>query len=146
VLERLSDAYATAVDRRDLAALRDCFLPDGRLVTVSGARPPRVYEGHEGLAEVMTELEPFAVTAHHVTTRHIVLDAEDGEDGGSARARGRVACVAHHVSAAADGGASDLIFHIAYEDAYARGADGRWRISERIVRVLFSERRPVRLP
>jgi len=33
-----------------------------------------------------------------------------------------------------------------YEDTHSRDADGRWRFSARVARVLFSERRAVRLP
>jgi hypothetical protein len=136
-LRRLSDAYASAVDRRDLAALCDCFAPDGRLVLLSGSREPREYPGHDGLADVMTELGRFELTLHHVSTCSIVFDG--------AQPHGVVAGVAHHVSAR-DEGASDLVLQMRYEDTYGRGADMRWRFSERLAHVLFSERRAVRLP
>lgn len=136
-LRRLADAYAVAVDRRDLAALRSCFAPDGRLVLLSGSREPREYRGHDGLAEVMTQLERFELTLHHVTTCSVVVD--------EAQARGSVAGVAHHVSLLEDG-ASDLVLQMRYEDTYHRDGDGRWRFAERLAHVLFSERRAVQLP
>jgi len=135
VLRRLSDDYATAVDRRDVDALRACFARDGRLVMLSGARPRREYVGHEGLAAVVEELHSFVLTAHHVTTCSVAL-------GSPGTGRGSVGCVAHHVRS--DG--SDLILHIRYDDEYRRDAGQAWRIVKRVANVLFSERQSVRLP
>jgi ketosteroid isomerase-like protein len=139
-LRRLSDAYATAVDARDLAALRACFLPDGRLVLLSGSRPPREYRGRAGLADVIDELAQFQLTQHHVCTCMVAL-ANGGDD-----ARGTVTGVAHHISRSAGRDAPDLVLQMRYEDAYRRDASGQWRFAERRARVLFSELRSVRLP
>lgn len=134
-LRRLSDAYACAVDRRDLLALGDCFTPDGRLLFQHGSLEPREYRGRDGLAAVISEVERFDLTLHHVTTCSIVLDAH--------RPRGTVCCIAHHLRHT-EHGCSDLALHVRYEDVYGRGADARWRFVERLANVVFSERAIVR--
>ncbi len=135
-IRHLADAYAIAVDRRDLNALRACFAAGGRLSVLSGSRTPREYLGHEGLAGVMVEMGRFELTVHHVTTCCL---------GGDRRQpRGTVYCIAHHLERSADG-ISDLVLHVRYDDVYRSGEPGRWWFEERTVNVLFSERRAVRI-
>jgi SnoaL-like domain len=137
-LARLPDAYAAAVDARDAEALCACFAPMGRLVVIgAGAERKQEYVGREGVHQVIALLERFALTVHHVTTRHLVADG--------ARGRGIVACVAHHI-AVRDGQASDLAMHVRYEDEYVRIGECAWCFELRVARVLFTERRQVRVP
>ncbi len=46
-LRRLAHAYASAVDRRDVAGLLDLFVPDARLTVVRGREASEEYRGHD---------------------------------------------------------------------------------------------------
>jgi hypothetical protein len=129
-LLRLAHAYAVAVDRRDLAALRALFLPGGTVTSRIGDRVER-YAGDDGLADLLAAVARFDLTVHDVGTQRVALDGED-------RARGEVLCAAHHVGAGTD----DLL-HLRYDDDYRRDADGRWRIAARELRAVAQERRAV---
>lgn len=135
-------AYAAAVDRRDLEALCGLFLPDATLAVRRGDRAPEVHRGHAGLADAIAMLEAFEATLHEVSS----VAVERDEDG--ATASGTAVCVAHHVRRREDGDprdADDLILHGRYSDRFARDEDGAWRFASRELRVLWTERRPVRL-
>jgi ketosteroid isomerase-like protein len=132
-------AYAAAVDRRDLEALRGLFLPDATLAVRRGGKAPDVHHGHAGLADAIAVLGAFEATLHEVSSVVVELD----EDG--AAASGSAVCVAHHVRRREDGAAEDLILHGRYFDRFARDEQGGWRFASRELRVLWTERRPVRL-
>jgi ketosteroid isomerase-like protein len=140
----LAGAYAAAVDRRDLEALRSLFLPDAVLSVRRGARTER-FEGHAGLAEVMATLDAFASTLHEVSSVHVDLAA----DGLSAH--GAAVCVAHHLRPRdeSDAGtardAEDLVLCGRYTDRYVRDRSGPWRFAARELHVLWTEKRRVRL-
>ena len=146
-LSRLVGAYATAVDARDLAALRALFLPDATLSVRRGGAEPEVHRGHEGLAGVMEALAPFDLTLHEVSSL-VFKVAPRGEE-----ATGESVVVAHHVRRASEGApdgnrreAEDVILHGRYSDRYKRGEDTTWRFATRDLRVLWTEKRPIRLP
>jgi ketosteroid isomerase-like protein len=152
----LVSAYAAAVDRRDLEALRALFLPDATLTVRRGGGEPEVHRGHEGLAAVIELLGAFEATLHEVSTVVIEVDAA-GERGavdtdGEVRekapvetASGEAVCVAHHVCRGEGRAAEDLVLFGRYSDRFARDEDGRWRFAARELRVLWTEKRPVRL-
>jgi hypothetical protein len=133
-------AYAAAVDRRDLEALRALFLPDATLTVRRGGGEPEVHRGHEGLANVIGMLGRFEATMHEVSG--LVVEWEGGE---AEEARGESVCVAHHVSRGEGREAADLILHGSYSDRFARDERGAWRFAARELRVLWTEKRPVRL-
>lgn len=138
----LAAAYAEVVDGRDLEALRALFLPDATLSVRRGGREPEVHRGHAGLAGVIEALAAFEATLHEVSSVFIEVDG----DGGSARATS--VCIAHHVRRregdATSRDAEDLILHGRYTDRLVRTEDG-WRFASRDLRVLWTEKRPVRL-
>lgn len=156
-LSRLVGAYAAAVDARDLEALRSLFLPDAMLTVRRGAGEPEVHRGHEGLAGVIEALAPFEATLHEVSAP--VFELAPGVDGRVEEATGECVCVAHHVrrregSGGREGGdgraaggreADDLVLHGRYADRFRRADDGTWRFAARELRVLWTEKRPVRL-
>lgn len=80
----------------------------------------------------------FEATLHEVSG---LLVRPDGD----AAARGDCACVAHHVTRGEDGGGTDLILRGRYRDRFARDAGGAWRFATRELRVLWTEKRDVRL-
>jgi hypothetical protein len=139
-LARLLGAYAAAVDGRDLEALRGLFVADATLAVRRGDAEPQVFRGSEGLAGVIEALAPFELTLHEVSSPVFEL-APGGEE-----ATGECVCVAHHVRLAEGGEASDLVLHGRYGDRFRRGEDGAWRFAARELRVLWTEKRPVRLP
>jgi SnoaL-like domain len=100
-----------------------------------------VHRGHAGLAEAIAMLEGFEATLHEVSSVAVELDED------AATARGTAVCVAHHVRRREDGDprdADDLILYGRYSDRFARDEQGAWRFASRELRVLWTERRPVR--
>jgi ketosteroid isomerase-like protein len=132
-------AYAAAVDARDLEALRHLFLPDATLAVRRGDGAPEVHEGHAGLADVIAMLSAFEATLHEVSSVIVEID----EDGASAS--GTSVCVAHHVRRREGREGEDLVLHGRYTDRFARDGEGAWRFASRELRVLWTEKRPVRL-
>ena len=145
-LSRLVGAYAAAVDARDLEALRRLFHPDAT-VTVRRGGGPEVHRGHAGLAGVIEALAPFQLTLHEVSSPVFAVEPDAEE------ATGDCAVVAHHVRSTGEGDeaesgrreASDLVLHGRYADRFRRGEDGAWRFAARELRVLWTEKRSVRL-
>lgn len=156
----LVPAYAAAVDRRDLEALRALFLPDATLTVRRGAGDPEVYRGHAGLAAVLEMLRGFEATLHEVSGLVVAWDEEDGAGAGAdgmdaegsageappgETIRGESVCVAHHITRGEGREGSDLVLHGRYRDRFARDASGAWRFAARELEVLWTEKRPVRL-
>jgi ketosteroid isomerase-like protein len=136
-------AYAAAVDRRDLEALRALFLPDATLTVRRGEAEPEVHRGHAGLAAVVEMLGQFEATLHEVSGLVVEWDASEGV---ADEARGESVCVAHHITRGEGREGIDLILHGRYTDRFARDERGTWRFAARELRVLWTEKRPVRLP
>ena len=133
-LSRLVGAYAAAVDGRDLEALRALFLADATL-TVRRGEAEQVLSGPEGLAAALDAVAPFEHTLHEVSSPVFEVDPS-GEE-----ASGECVGVAHHVRPAGD----DLVLYGRYVDRFRRDEDGTWRFATRELRVLWTEKRPVRL-
>jgi ketosteroid isomerase-like protein len=132
-------AYAAAVDARDLDALRRLFLSDATLTVRRGEREPEVHRGHAGLAAVIEALAPFELTLHAVSSP--VFEAEPGGEAAS----GECVVVAHHVRRGEGREGENLILRGRYVDAFRRDEDGTWRFAARELRVLWTEKRSVRL-
>ncbi|HXF31972.1 MAG TPA: nuclear transport factor 2 family protein [Solirubrobacterales bacterium] len=138
-LSRLVAAYAAAVDARDLEALRRLFLSEATLTVRRGGGEPRVFRGHAGLAGVIEALAPFELTLHEVSAP-VFEPAPGGEE-----ATGACVCVAHHVRRGESSEADDLVLHGRYSDRFRRDADDTWRFAARELRVLWTEKRSVRI-
>lgn len=126
-----------------------------------GGGDPEVYRGHEGLAAVVEMLGGFEATLHEVSG--LVLARDDGAGAGTGAGeiedeapagdaatggaiRGESVCVAHHITRGEGREGSDLVLHGRYRDRFARDPSGAWRFAARELRVLWTEKRPVRLP
>src|SRR5687767_8591243 len=116
-LRRVVEAYATAVDHRELVAAAGCFLPEGRLTVGDGAP----LEGRDAIVAALGRLERYEVTAHLLGHSNHVVEGD--------RARGESWCRAHHVYEEA-GVRRDWVMAIRYLDRYVRGGDG-WQIEDR---------------
>ncbi|WP_336159626.1 nuclear transport factor 2 family protein [Amycolatopsis sp. VC5-11] len=138
-LHDLVHRYAARVDERDFAGVAQLFGDDGVLVLPNPPRdfgPVREHRGPEGVVAVLSVLEEVSLTAHGVTG--VVFDPGDHP----ATARGRVTCVAHHVSPR-DGRFSDAVWHLHYLDRYAK-TGGEWRFARREVHLDLIGTREVR--
>jgi hypothetical protein len=87
---------------------------------------------------VLEMLASFEATLHEVSGLLVRADGE-GE------ARGECVCVAHHVSRREGRDGTDLVLRGRYADRFVRDADGAWRFAARELRVLWTEKVPVRL-
>jgi hypothetical protein len=128
-LSQLVHRYALTVDEG--GAVAELFTADGALVVPD---PPDVlvptteHRGHDAIA---------AATSGLPRTFHAVV----GEvyDVGDGTARGRIACVAHHLLDPR----TDLVWHLRYDDSYVRGPD-RWRFARRALTIEVIATRPVK--
>ncbi|MGY1616141.1 nuclear transport factor 2 family protein [Geodermatophilus sp. SYSU D00691] len=112
--------YATAIDDRDWARLRSCFVPDA----VGVYHPGRPLHGRAAIeAAIRTAVAPLTRTQHLVTNVEVDVDG----DGAAAR------CSLHaqHVRAGVPGGEQYVIAG-RYVDRFVRTADG-WRIAHRVL-------------
>jgi hypothetical protein len=123
-LRSLVDAYAVALDERDVDGFVSLFTVDAELaIHEAGAtQPTRSYRGHDELREVMELVRIFSST-FHLVANHVV---EPGTEG----ATGITYCSAHHL--VEDGGpAHDVMMLIRYDDVYRQGLDG-WQFAKRV--------------
>jgi uncharacterized protein (TIGR02246 family) len=141
-LRDLVDAYARAVDRRDVHAVAALFTADGRLVSRlhdAGAGTPIVRQGREEITAALTAgLDRYLLTTHVVGGQVVTIDG----DGAS----GDTVCLAHHVYE--KGGARRmLVMAVRYADIYARQPGG-WGFAERQLTLDWREDRVLeeRLP
>lgn len=131
-LNQLAYRYAKAVDACDVALFQSVFTPDGRLHSYHpGADQPFAdLTGHAQLAVVPDTMRGMYSATTHMMTNHLV--EIDGDS-----ATGEVLCTARHLE-----GASSINVIIRYVDRYARH-QGEWRIADRQIRFLWSERHEV---
>ena len=129
----LAHRYAAAVDDRRFADVAALFAAQGVLAT---ARPPAHLDpvdrhiGPDGVLAALAALDAVPLTFHAVVGQEY-----DGT-------RGRIACVAHHVTAGQDG-PQDTVWHLRYLDDYVETAQG-WRFALREVHVDLVETHPLR--
>lgn len=121
--------YTWALDTRDWAMLRTCFVPDA--VALYG-RPGR-REGIESIeAACRAALGPLDASQHIVSNFDVRIDGD--------HATHRCYVQAQHVRAAADGGANFIIAG-SYSDDLVRTEDG-WRITRRELKQLWTDGNP----
>jgi uncharacterized protein (TIGR02246 family) len=128
-ITRLVHAYFDAVDRGDGEALAALFTPDGELsmVRAPGSEGPTGSRtGRPAIAEQTNWLaEQYRLTAH-ILASHAV-EIQDGQF------RGRVRCVAHHLSRP-DQPPTDRVVYLRYYDDYVKH-DGCWLFARRELRI-----------
>lgn len=138
-LRRLVDTYASALDRRNTKLFASLFDEDGQLVLNPPAgtgRPPRVFDGRDGWASVLSVLEPCVVTAHFVGNHTVRLSGDS--------ASGETYCLAHEIYPA-DAARRLRVRSIRYQDSYRRTA-GAWRFARRELTVDWTEDRVLTPP
>jgi hypothetical protein len=133
-LNQLAYRYAAAVDACDVAAFQAVFTADGRLRSYhpDDQTPFADLAGHDQLAAVPTTMRGMYRATTHMMTNQLVDVRGDA-------ATGEVLCTARHLEL---DGESSINVVIRYVDRYARTAGG-WRIADRQIRFLWSERHAV---
>ena len=110
--------YATAIDDRDWARLRSCFVPDA-LGVYHADRP---LHGRPAIEEaIRTAVAPLTRTQHLVTGVEVDLAGDE--------ATSRCSLHAQHVRTGVEGG-EQFVIAGRYTDRFVRTAEG-WRIRER---------------
>jgi hypothetical protein len=97
-----------------------------------------VHLGHEGLAAVIEAVAATEMTLHESSS--LLIEVESGEEASS-----ECACVAHHLRRDEGREATDFILYGRYLDRFRRDEDAAWRFAARELRVLWSEKRSVRV-
>ena len=131
-LNQLAYRYAKAVDSCDVALFQSIFTPDGRMRSYhpDAEQPFADLTGRAQLAVVPDTMRGMYGATTHMMTNHLV--EVDGDS-----ATGEVLCTARHLE-----GATSINVIIRYIDRYARH-QGEWRIADRQIRFLWSERHEV---
>jgi ketosteroid isomerase-like protein len=126
-LRELVDAYAVAVDSRDVPLCASLWAEEAILVSHGATAPGSLAEFKmpDETERFMNRLQRWDRTLHHVSTHHVVSEGSDV-------AVGKAYCEAHHIL-----GESDLVMAVQYDDAYSR-SDGGWRFARRDVWILWT--------
>lgn len=138
-LADLVHVYASAVDDRRFDDVAELFTENAELRLPDPPRalePVRRHQGRDGVRAAMASLAAVARTEHAIVGE--VYAGADEPD----YALGRITCIAHHWTVSG-GQASDLVWHLRYDDEYLRTRAG-WRIHGRALTINAIETRPVR--
>ena len=138
-LADLVHLYASAVDDRRFDEVVELFTETAelRLPNPPGSlEPVQTHHGRAGVRTAMAALAAVTRTEHAIVGE-VYAAGDDGD-----YALGRITCIAHHWTVA-DGQASDLVWHLRYDDEYMRTRAG-WRIHGRALTINAIETRPVR--
>ncbi|SMP55847.1 Ketosteroid isomerase homolog [Novosphingobium panipatense] len=122
--------YSRAIDRQDIALLRDLYTDDATDTHGDSFDGPAPAYCHfiEGSFPYM----PYS--GHHVCNHLIAVDGNV--------ANGEVYALAYHLIPTRDGGREEDFMAVRYIDNYRRCGDGRWRFSKRVVTYDLKLRRP----
>lgn len=133
-LNQLAYRYAAAVDACDEALFLSVFTPEARLRSYhpEADMPFADLTGHAQVASIPNTMRGMYRATTHMMTNHLVDVQGDA-------ATGQVLCTARHLD---PDGASTINVVIRYVDSYAR-RDGAWKIADRQIRFLWSERHEV---
>ena len=133
-LNQLAYRYAASVDACDVRGFLAVFTPQGRLRSYhpDAEAPFADLTGHEQLAAVPNTMRGMYRATAHMMTNHLV--DVDGD-----AATGTVLCAARHLGKDDPG---VLVVVIRYVDRYERQG-GVWRIADRQIRFLWSEKHNV---
>ncbi len=133
-LHQLVLRYARACDTHDAAEFAAIFTEEAEIVS-----PGHTMTGRDQIVAVV----PTALKSMYLKTMHLVHNDMAWVDGDTAR--GETYCIAHHLTPAEAGKASDYIMAIKYDNRF-RKIDGRWYFAHRHLNLNWSETRLVDLP
>ncbi len=138
-LADLVHLYAAAVDDRRFGDVVELFTETAELRLPDPPRsldPVRRHQGRDGVRAAMAALSGLARTQHAIVGEVYAPGTE------ADYALGRITCIAHHFSIS-DEQATDLIWHLRYDDEYLRTRSG-WRIHGRALTINAIETQPIR--
>ena len=122
--------YSRAVDRKDVALLRDLYTEDA--TDSHGDSYDGPAQGYCDFIEQSLTYMPYS--GHHVCNHLISVDGDE--------ANGEVYALAYHLIPNRDGSREEDFMAVRYIDNYRRCGDGKWRFSKRVVTYDFKIRRP----
>lgn len=122
--------YSRAIDRKDVALLRDLYTEDATDSHGDSFDGPA--DAYCDFIEKSLPYMPYS--GHHVCNHLISVDGDE--------ANGEVYALAYHVIPTREGGQEEDFMAVRYIDNYRRCADGKWRFSKRVVTYDFKLRRP----
>jgi ketosteroid isomerase-like protein len=123
-LERLTEDYAHATDRREAAGAASLFTEDGLLAIFmdgAGSPPARQHRGRQAIAAAIASVSRYDVTTHFLGQRSFEVDGD--------QARGETYCLACHVRTK-PGRLVNVLLSVRYLDSCVQ-RDGRWLFRER---------------
>jgi ketosteroid isomerase-like protein len=123
-LERLTEDYAHATDRREAASAASLFTEDGLLTLFMdgpSAAPTRQHCGRPAIAAAIASVSRYDVTTHFLGQRSFDVDGD--------QARGETYCLACHLRRK-PGLLVNVLLSVRYLDSCVR-SDGRWLFRER---------------
>ena len=131
--------YAAAVDDRQFDSVVQLFTDAAELILPdppTALEPVHRHRGHTAISAAI------AAVAAVIRTEHAIVGEVYDDTSRPDFAHGRVACIAHHWSQAADQ-LTDVVWHLRYDDEYQL-TDAGWRIARRALTINAIETRPVR--
>jgi hypothetical protein len=144
-LRSLAEQYARGVDHHDDVDGFVALFHADAVISIhdpGDSTEPREIRGAERLARIPEAIQRYSKTFHMLGQSTYELG--DGE------ATGEVYCIAHHLTPEpvqpGDGGGTDYVMFIRYEDTYRPDADGAWKFAHRRLRVDWTETRGVNPP
>jgi uncharacterized protein (TIGR02246 family) len=137
-LERLTEEYAHATDRREPDRAASLFTDDGLFTLfMDGAdgEPTAHYRGRAAITEAVASVSRYDATTHFLGQRSFEVDGD--------QARGETYCLAYHVRKKL-GLQVNVVLAIRYLDQCVR-RDGRWLLRERRLVTDWTQRSEHRL-
>jgi uncharacterized protein (TIGR02246 family) len=137
VLRNLVEGYASFADAGEPERVAGLFTVDAKLIVAltPGAEPTVIRSGRSEIATAMAALSRYWSTTHVIANVQVEITGDT--------AAGQVGCVAHHIEGL-EGERRDRVLYLRYTDAYVR-SEGTWRLSQREVRVVAVENRPLQI-
>lgn len=122
--------YSRAIDRQDVALLRDLYTADATDTHGDSFDGPA--NAYCDFIEKSLPYMPYS--GHHVCNHLVSVDGDSGN--------GEVYALAYHVIPGSDGSRQEDFMAVRYIDNYRRCEDGRWRFAKRVVTYDLKIRRP----
>ena len=129
-IRELVQCYSRAVDRKDIALLRDLYTEDA--TDTHGD----TYDGPaSGLCDYIEGSMGHMIYGGHHACNHMI--SVEGDEG-----NGEVYAICYHIVPGPDGTQVEDFMLVRYIDNYLRCADGKWRFAKRVVTYDVTRRRP----
>lgn len=122
--------YSRAIDRKDVALLRDLYTDDATDSHGDSFDGPA-----DAYCDFIEKSLPYMPYSGHHVCNHLISVAGD-------EANGEVYALAYHIIPTREGGQEEDFMAVRYIDNYRRCADDKWRFAKRVVTYDLKLRRP----